>query len=51
MMLTAFIREESGKKSQFSPGIIRFKIKNLEIGKEKSLEIKKQKRNKENENK
>lgn len=41
MMLTAFIREESGKKSQFSARIIRFKVKNLKIEKEESLEIKK----------
>jgi len=40
-MLTAFIREESGKKSQFLPGTINIKLKNLKIEKEKNLEIRK----------
>ena len=41
MMLTVFIREESGKKSQFSPRTINIKLKNLKTEKEKNLEIRK----------
>jgi len=40
-MLTAFIREESGKKSQFSLGTINIKLKKLKTEMEKNLGIRK----------
>jgi len=40
-MLTACIKEESGKKSQFSPGTINMKLINLNIEMEKNLGIRK----------